>query len=59
MAKMTYLQIRDRSQTRADLCLPGESEEGADGELEVGRCRLFWLEGMGDGVLLYSTGNCI
>ena len=25
----------------------------------VGRCRLLHLEQMGDGVLLYSTGNCV
>ena len=32
--------------------------EGANGEFVVGRCRLLHLEWMGDGVLLYNTGNC-
>ena len=34
-------------------------EKGSDGKFGVGRCRLLHLEWMGDGVLLYSTGNCI
>ena len=28
-------------------------------ESGIGRWRLIPLEGMGDGVLLYSTGNCV
>ena len=34
-------------------------ERGTDGYFGFGRCRLLHLEQMGDGVLLYSTGNCI
>ena len=34
-------------------------ERGTDGEFGVAGCRLLNLEQMGDGVLLYSTGNCI
>ena len=34
-------------------------ERGMDGEFGAGRCRLLHLERMGDGVLLYSTGNSI
>ena len=29
------------------------------GEFGVGRCRPLHLEQMGDGVLLYSIGNCV
>ena len=31
-------------------------EKGTDGEFGVDICRLFH---MGDGILLYSTGNCV
>ena len=33
-------------------------ERGTDGYFGFGRCRLLHLEQMGDGALLYSTGNC-
>ena len=34
-------------------------ERGTDGEFRVDRCRLLNFEWMGDGVLPYSTGNCV
>ena len=34
-------------------------KRGPDGEFGVGRCGLLHLEQMGDGLLLYSTGNCV
>ena len=45
---------------RADLCFPGVGGEmGPEGEFGVSRCRLLHLEWIGDGVLMYSTGNYI
>ena len=32
---------------------------GMDGEFGVFGCKLLHLEWMGDGALLYSTGNCV
>ena len=34
-------------------------KRGTDREFGVVRCRLLHLEWMGDGVLLYISGNCI
>ena len=34
-------------------------ERGTDWKFGVSRCRLLHLEWMGDGVLLFSTGNCV
>ena len=34
-------------------------ERWTDEEFGVGRCRLLHLEQMGDGILLYSIGNCV
>ena len=40
-------------------CQVGEGRgSGMDGELGVGGCKLLHLEWMGNGVLLYSKGNC-
>ena len=45
---------------QTSVCRGWEGEEReANRELGVGRCRLFHLEWMGDGVLLHSTGNTI
>ena len=41
------------------VCQREEGEREADGEFGVGRCRLLDVEQMSDGVLMYSTGNCI
>ena len=41
------------------LVFTGQGGKGADGEFGVGRYRLLNSEQMGDGALLYSTGNCI
>ena len=40
------------------VCQGRGGETGIDGEFGVSRCWLLHLEWMGDGVLLYSTGNC-
>ena len=34
-------------------------ESGMDGEFGIGGCKLLHLEWMGNGALLYSTGNCV
>ena len=45
---------------RADLFARGEvGERGTDRDFGVGRYRPLHLEKMGNGVLLYSTGNCV
>ena len=61
MAQMTYLQNGNKSWTwRVNLCLPaGRGERRVNGEFGVSRYRLLHLEWMGNGVLLYSTGNYI
>ena len=61
MAQMIYLQSRTRSWPwRADLYLPGgRGRGGADRESGVGRCRLLHFQRVGDGLLLYPTGNCV
>ena len=61
MVQIIHLESRKRSGTGgADGCLPGEGgERGTDGEFGIGECKLIHLERMGDGVLLYSTGNYI
>ena len=38
-------------------CQGKEGGSGMDEEFGVGRCKLSHLEGMGSGVLLYSTGT--
>ena len=62
MAQMIYLQNRNRPRPRrAELRLPGKEwgGSGMDGEFGVGGCKLLNLGWLGNGVLLYSTGNCV
>ena len=59
MAQMISLQNRTDHGHGGQTCVCSGGERGTDGEFGVGRCRLRYLEWMGDGVLLYSTGNCI
>lgn len=63
MAPTTYLQNRKKFWTwMANLCLPawrwGDREE-LTMESGGGSYRMLHLELMGDGLLLYSTGQCI
>ena len=37
----------------------GEGGEGKDWEFGVSRCKLLYIEGINNNVLLYSTGNYI
>jgi len=42
--------------------ITGKGERGGSGmdwQSEVSRCKLLHLEWMSNGVLLYSTGNCV
>ena len=41
------------------LCQTGRVEKGMDGEFGVCRCKLLHLGWISNGVLLYSTGNCV
>ena len=41
------------------LCQMGRVEKGMDGEFGVCRCKLLHLGWISNGVLLYSTGNCV
>ena len=53
---------RSRFQTwRADLCLPRVEgrKRGTNDDLEVFRCKMLHLDQMGNGVMLYSTVNCV
>ena len=61
MAQMICLQNRNIMDIEGRLVFSRmeKRERGTDGEFGVGRCKLLHLERMGDGVLLYSTGNCI
>ena len=40
-------------------CQEGGGGSGADWESRVNRCKLLPLEWISNGILLYSTGNCI
>ena len=53
-------RIETDSQTwKTDLSLPWGWGMGLEGEFGVNRCKLLYLEWMGNEVLLYSIGNCV
>ena len=57
-----YLQNRNRSQPRrTDLWFQGRRGVGVGmgGPFGAWGCKLLYLEWMGNGTLLYSTGNCV
>ena len=58
--KLTYLQNRSRHTENGLVVAKGEgSGEGMDWEFEVSRCKLLYIEGINNKVLLSGTGNYI